>query len=145
MSDVCSICKDDFSEAVSLDCSHTFCLECIKKWSETENSCPICRAEFTHIGNTIINKRRQSDPDFGSFVTDTIIQFIMNDHFKIIFLQIILCDRDDMWRNIVEIMHRTFNDPTFLLLFPLLGDDIEDAKECLEYIRNAMTTTIEEV
>jgi hypothetical protein len=143
--DICSICRDDLSKAVSLDCSHEFCLGCIQKWAETENTCPVCRADFACIGNIEIKRRRQSDPDFHAFVTDTMIHFIMNDHFKIIFLQIILRDRDEMWRTIVDIMHRAFNDPTFSLLFPLLGDDIEDAKECLEYIRDAMTTTIEEV
>jgi len=26
-----------------IDCNHYFCLGCIKKWAEIENSCPYCK------------------------------------------------------------------------------------------------------
>jgi len=47
----CSICVGDLTDARVLPCVHTFCLGCIKKWSENKQagenvSCPICREEF---------------------------------------------------------------------------------------------------
>ncbi|XP_078251477.1 zinc-binding protein A33-like [Rhinoraja longicauda] len=45
---VCSICLDFFSDPVSLECGHYFCLSCItQSWDREErNSCPECREEF---------------------------------------------------------------------------------------------------
>lgn len=51
----CSICLDNIEIQGRLNsCSHYFCLKCIKKWSEviftqSENSCPICKARFSKI------------------------------------------------------------------------------------------------
>ena len=30
-------------------CNHAFCFECIKRWSETENTCPMCKKRFNAI------------------------------------------------------------------------------------------------
>lgn len=30
-------------------CEHTFCTECITRWADTRNVCPICRTRFTSI------------------------------------------------------------------------------------------------
>lgn len=38
--------------------SHIFCFDCIKLWSETENSCPLCKAKFNEI-----TKRDPADLD----------------------------------------------------------------------------------
>lgn len=42
----CTICQEDFTAAVRLDCSHVFCEECITSWCErsTNPTCPLCRA-----------------------------------------------------------------------------------------------------
>ena len=47
----CAICVSDIVDARVLPCVHTFCLKCIEKWSQKENtgekvSCPICREVF---------------------------------------------------------------------------------------------------
>lgn len=42
----CSICSEYFIQAVNLNCSHTFCEQCIEEWKRTnvdEAVCPICR------------------------------------------------------------------------------------------------------
>ncbi len=31
------------------DCEHTFCAECIIRWADTRNACPLCRTRFTSI------------------------------------------------------------------------------------------------
>mmetsp|Transcript_17683 Transcript_17683/g.50914 ORF Transcript_17683/g.50914 Transcript_17683/m.50914 type:complete len:328 (+) Transcript_17683:167-1150(+) len=56
----CCICMCD----VKLDdlscingCDHRFCFECIEKWSERENSCPLCKNRFTKIDR--VNKKKK--------------------------------------------------------------------------------------
>ena len=44
----CKICFDDkeSNEVTTLDCSHSFCTECIDQWKSKANTCPLCRAPF---------------------------------------------------------------------------------------------------
>lgn len=40
----CSICLiDNLDNCIKLDCSHLFCKSCITEWTQTHDSCPICR------------------------------------------------------------------------------------------------------
>jgi len=42
----CSICLENFSEnnnVISLPCEHIFHLDCIERWGQSHNSCPLCR------------------------------------------------------------------------------------------------------
>jgi hypothetical protein len=46
----CSICLDEIVEKSRLDkCEHEFCRECIDKWAEFSNTCPLCVEEFKKI------------------------------------------------------------------------------------------------
>lgn len=38
-------------------CEHQFCFGCIEKWSERENTCPLCKVRFTKIDRK--NKKRK--------------------------------------------------------------------------------------
>ena len=42
----CSICMEIKNDLVELDCSHSFCNECIEKWKANSNSCPHCREKI---------------------------------------------------------------------------------------------------
>lgn len=45
----CVICFDHISidiKAVIKNCSHEFCLPCIKSWTETTATCPLCKQSF---------------------------------------------------------------------------------------------------
>lgn len=48
----CCICLEEPStlELASINgCTHNFCFTCIEKWSERENTCPLCKTRFTKI------------------------------------------------------------------------------------------------
>nr|XP_022914315.1 E3 ubiquitin-protein ligase rnf8-like [Onthophagus taurus] len=42
----CAICRELFVKAQTLNCSHSFCKNCIEQWGEKNNRCPICRVEI---------------------------------------------------------------------------------------------------
>jgi hypothetical protein len=43
----CCICMENKKLNVKLNCNHTFCKQCIKKWlTEKSNTCPTCRTEI---------------------------------------------------------------------------------------------------
>lgn len=44
-SDECCICMDQKAEVI-LACVHSFCKTCIDRWSDFNNTCPICRDEI---------------------------------------------------------------------------------------------------
>jgi len=39
----CSVCSELFVEACTLDCTHSFCNECILTWLQRNDMCPVCR------------------------------------------------------------------------------------------------------
>lgn len=48
----CSICTEIFFSPVRIkECGHTFCKECLKKWTNYNSQCPLCRNKFK-IKNT---------------------------------------------------------------------------------------------
>jgi len=59
----CCICM---SEPKPIDlasingCTHLFCFDCIEKWGDRENTCPLCKIRFTKIER--VNKRKKGEP-----------------------------------------------------------------------------------
>jgi len=62
----CTICLDvpshDSLSTIN-KCEHVFCFECIEKWSEHENTCPLCKVRFTKIDRVnkpppVVKKRK---------------------------------------------------------------------------------------
>lgn len=57
----CAICLGEMStkDQASLDgCSHSFCFDCIKRWGNIRNSCPMCKRQFrkiVHNGTEMLN------------------------------------------------------------------------------------------
>lgn len=42
----CPVCHDDMEVGKKLKCGHVFHLECLKKWCERQQNCPMCKAPF---------------------------------------------------------------------------------------------------
>jgi len=58
--DPCGICLEKIENRGILNCcKHCFCFVCIKKWSETSNTCPICKRRFRNISKQINGKSQK--------------------------------------------------------------------------------------
>ncbi|XP_018334222.1 postreplication repair E3 ubiquitin-protein ligase RAD18-like [Agrilus planipennis] len=55
---ICSICEDEFRDAVIFHCSHTYCKSCIEEWLVRHNTCPICIQLIIEapVKNLLINR-----------------------------------------------------------------------------------------
>ena len=43
----CGVCRNAINvQGVLNCCTHSFCLDCVLKWAEIENSCPVCKRRF---------------------------------------------------------------------------------------------------
>ena len=45
----CSICQDDKTNTVKVDCGHNFCKECIMEYMKIGKECPNCRESISSI------------------------------------------------------------------------------------------------
>jgi len=56
MVDECTICLLHYTEETkkATECNHTFHDECIGRWLQTNNSCPLCRTELV-VSVPIVN------------------------------------------------------------------------------------------
>ncbi|CAG9333578.1 unnamed protein product [Blepharisma stoltei] len=46
----CCICLNSIEFQGKLDtCQHTYCYDCIMRWSEIENTCPVCKNRFSFV------------------------------------------------------------------------------------------------
>jgi hypothetical protein len=45
----CSICQEEKTNTVRVDCGHSFCKECITYYTKVGNECPNCRADIKYI------------------------------------------------------------------------------------------------
>ena len=44
---VCVICYNNYKLKTTLNCSHSFCVTCIREWYNMKHTCPVCRKVFT--------------------------------------------------------------------------------------------------
>ncbi|XP_037086758.1 E3 ubiquitin-protein ligase rnf8-like [Pollicipes pollicipes] len=50
----CSVCSELFFNALTLNCTHTFCASCINEWTKHRPSCPICREPVTSRTRSLV-------------------------------------------------------------------------------------------
>mmetsp|Transcript_14280 Transcript_14280/g.24386 ORF Transcript_14280/g.24386 Transcript_14280/m.24386 type:complete len:184 (+) Transcript_14280:41-592(+) len=57
----CGICLEPVKFRGLLNsCAHSFCYECILQWSQTENSCPFCKARFHSLTREEVHEKEQA-------------------------------------------------------------------------------------
>ena len=56
------MCEPEKEEKAKINgCEHLFCFDCIGKWADRENTCPLCKARFTTISRVHKIKRSKGD------------------------------------------------------------------------------------
>ncbi|RMX60045.1 hypothetical protein pdam_00004485 [Pocillopora damicornis] len=63
----CCICMDQKAEVI-LSCVHCFCKTCIEKWSDVNETCPLCRDKIHGKKDLWEMPERPSDIEIGQFV-----------------------------------------------------------------------------
>jgi hypothetical protein len=54
------MCEPDREDVSNIDgCAHLFCFSCIGKWSDTENSCPLCKSRFSRIARVHPQRKKK--------------------------------------------------------------------------------------
>jgi hypothetical protein len=57
------MCEPDKNDISNIDgCAHLFCFGCIGKWSDTENTCPLCKSRFSRISRVIPQRKKKGGP-----------------------------------------------------------------------------------
>jgi len=115
-------------------CSHQFCFECIEKWAERENTCPLCKSRFTKIdrkskkrkkGQKNTKKVKQRDQR-SDLVSGAALEGLLGIHenvpyffFSFTFLT---------WRHVSSLqlisqprVHQTLHDSFYLVLEALIS------------------------
>ena len=54
----CHICLDTCKRPITIECDHTFCYECIKKWMGIKRTCPVCDKEI-NVAKYMREKRQK--------------------------------------------------------------------------------------
>lgn len=49
----CPICQETTATPKITSCQHTFCVSCLDKWLETNNTCPMCRSQISEPNHTL--------------------------------------------------------------------------------------------
>ncbi|RKP38728.1 hypothetical protein BJ085DRAFT_34173 [Dimargaris cristalligena] len=58
---VCSVCTEVYNRPYTLECGHSFCLECLQPWFPTSLTCPECRREVSRRPVRAYNLQNQAD------------------------------------------------------------------------------------
>eukprot|EP00818_Percolomonas_sp_WS_P001410 CAMPEP_0117455002 /NCGR_PEP_ID=MMETSP0759-20121206/11120_1 /TAXON_ID=63605 /ORGANISM="Percolomonas cosmopolitus, Strain WS" /LENGTH=308 /DNA_ID=CAMNT_0005248263 /DNA_START=744 /DNA_END=1671 /DNA_ORIENTATION=+ len=68
----CGICMDEFQIQGKLPCcDHFFCFECIQKWSQKANTCPLCVRRFNSITKQKLNPADGSVQKLGESIVSS--------------------------------------------------------------------------
>lgn len=78
ISETCPICLGEMMDKKMVKCHHNFHKECIDKWLEIKNTCPVCREEVRE--KTTDEVQRELDLDFDDdFIYDVYYSFRNNN------------------------------------------------------------------
>ena len=77
----CSICLDNLTNPLILNCTHSYCASCIMMWIRTNKKCPECRKEIDISDTTFITNTTITSPIDRSKIKskeNTLIDIINN-------------------------------------------------------------------
>lgn len=57
----CPICLETCTKPITINCDHTFCYDCIRKWIGIKRNCPVCHEEINV--QKYVRKKRLKIPD----------------------------------------------------------------------------------
>jgi hypothetical protein len=63
----CSICLEPIrasNESLTLECCHKYHVDCIKRWKQNNESCPLCRDNL-HVSEDMFGIQNMNDEDFS--------------------------------------------------------------------------------
>ena len=89
MESSCPICLTPIPEEKVniLSCGHKICSECITKFIEFNNKCPICNSEFMNYTSKIDNKLHELTKDNLSNINKNKKEFELNENFECITIE----------------------------------------------------------
>jgi SNF2 family DNA or RNA helicase len=109
----CTICYENYTNPIMLDCTHVYCGQCLMSWMRAGNACPTCRAPIklqqlhaivsrNEAGGSGEASGSQQKPDELLSKEDTVINIIRNNPNGkfLIFSKI-----DSAFYNIMEKLH----------------------------------------
>lgn len=131
----CGICLEESIKLQGLlsCCKHTFCFDCIDKWSQTSNTCPLCKKRFKQISKVDLSvpssvrkpkkirvkhteKRSAIDSDFDDWFDEESFPFLVNSQAPFFIPPLSLS------------LARLLLNPISLNLFGSLSSDEEDSE-----------------
>jgi hypothetical protein len=70
----CSICYETTNNKGSIRtiCNHVFCKKCFQKWTQTHDSCPLCRTHVKQIPSYPIETFLMNETDMFTFMNELI-------------------------------------------------------------------------
>ena len=83
--EMCSICLNHIIKAQYVNCGHYFHKKCITKWMKINNTCPVCRIQFSRINhlNMFQSQLNDIDDDNIYIAIDIALQSKNIEEFKI--------------------------------------------------------------
>lgn len=81
----CAICQDIYINPMILNCSHSFCRFCVRRWLSRKTVCPECRvsvsfqAENLALRNIVNKMVQKSSPQFQSSRTTSVNQRLKDE------------------------------------------------------------------
>ena len=90
----CAICLERVEVQGRIDsCAHQFCLECIRRWAEKENTCPLCKQRFYFV-------QRVDVSDSSAVALFVLPLVFVGDLYALLRVHVCLAWRGVAWRGV---------------------------------------------
>lgn len=128
----CTICLEKIKNSTTIPCNHTFCFECVIKWLDEKDSCPICRKKTPFIKNPSL-------PRISYFIHEINRRYTFRQLFtitlgiSILLISLIWCNLSDLYNYKIDLYERIKNNQTGIWLIDKEFNYIMIEKDSLNY------------